>query len=319
MRLLLSRMEGGAISSGVEASAALTRLPTMRVSALLAAFTAAAVLVKATPAPILPQRAISTTLYDEFVLYTKYSSAAYLLFCKRPLGKTLIQDFEFGRTQGFVVRDDEREEIVVAFRGTFSLKDAVADAKIVLLPFISPGIAELINIDVHRGFLNAYNDVAEDILAAAVGEHHRYPHYRIVVTGHSLGGAIASLAAPSLKTALPHAHLKLFTFGQPRVGNAHYARYVEELIGAENIFRVVHTLDGVPTMVPRVWSYEHFATEYWQYKEPIPFITKPHETIKRCVGREDPECSASILSTGINPPHTVYFGQLMAANPLLCH
>ncbi|KAJ7879384.1 Alpha/Beta hydrolase protein [Mycena leptocephala] len=279
----------------------------------------------------LTSRAVSESLYEDFVLYTKYSSAAYQLFCPTPLGRTLVQSFEIGRTQGFIVRDHKREEIVVAFRGTFSLREAVIDARVLLVPFESPGIEELVHV--HRGFLGAYNNVAADVVATVKKELRDYPAYRVVVTGHSLGGAVASLAAPSLKAALlPDVTLKLYTFGpsffllmpfdigQPRVGNAKFARYVENMIGEENIFRANPPsgfLDGVPTMVPTFWGYEHFATEYWQFRDPGLF-TDGYETVKKCVGNEDPGCSDSIPSTGINPFHTFYFGQVMAANPLLC-
>ncbi|KAF8172310.1 Alpha/Beta hydrolase protein, partial [Mycena galopus ATCC 62051] len=154
---------------------------------------------------------ISSSLYEDFVLYTKYSSAAYQLICPRPVGKTLVKSFEFGRTQGFIARDHDRQEIVVSFCGTFSLTDAVADAKILLVPFTSPGIIELVHV--HRGFLDAYKNVGDDVVSIVKQQLEQYPNFRVVVTGHSLGGAIASLAAPSLKAALPDADLKLYTFG----------------------------------------------------------------------------------------------------------
>jgi hypothetical protein len=68
-----------------------------------------------------------------------------------------------------------------------------------------------------------------------------HPGYTIVSTGHSLGGALASLAGVALKANLPDADLKVFTFGQPRTGNVAYADLVENVIGASNIFRAVHT------------------------------------------------------------------------------
>ncbi|KAJ7450088.1 lipase [Mycena galericulata] len=263
---------------------------------------------------LLSPREISSALYDDFVLYTKYSSAAYQPFCRSPVGSTLVRSFERGRTQGFIARDSDREEIIVAFRGTFSLKDAVIDALVFLAPFVSPGITELVNV--HTGFLKAYNNVVDDVLSIVKAQLADYPTYRVIVTGHSLGGAIASLAAPSLKIALPDAAIKLYTFaddpGQPRVGDAKYARFVEDTIGIENIFR-----NGVPTMVPRIWRYEHFATEYWQFQDPKG-STPRESTVRQCVGGEDPTCSDSIFSTGINPAHTFYFGQLMATNPFLC-
>jgi predicted lipase len=49
----------------------------------------------------------------------------------------------------------------------------------------------------------------------------RYQGFTVTFTGHSLGGALASLAA--LRTVLERlrdsSQIKLYTFGQPRVGN----------------------------------------------------------------------------------------------------
>ncbi|KAJ6517373.1 Alpha/Beta hydrolase protein [Mycena vitilis] len=270
---------------------------------------------------------IPSSLYNEFDLYARYSSAAYLYsnwayrhMCKRPLGNKLVRYFEKGRTQGFIARDDKRQEIVVAFRGTFELKDFLADLKFRKAPFKSTGIPKHIRelVYVHRGFLDAYNNVVNDVLAHVNEELEDFPSYSIVVTGHSLGGAIAALAAPSIKNSIQSAHpnvgLKLYTFGQPRVGTPKFARYVEEIIGVDNIYRAVHTQDIVP-MVPKI-NYEHFGTEYWQYKHHIPF-TQRRNTIRKCNadGSEDPDCSLSQVIKFL-PDHWVYFGHAMSVPPL---
>ncbi|KAJ6522280.1 alpha/beta-hydrolase, partial [Mycena capillaripes] len=253
--------------------------------------------------PILTLRGVSSSLYDDFIRYTKDSSAAYQLLCPSPLGNTLVQSFSSGRAHGFIARDDGRKEIVVSFRGSFSLADAATDVDVFLVPFVSLGIDKSFNV--HSGFLAAYNDVAEVVLTTVKAQLAKFPKYTLVVTGHSLGGALAALGASSLKTVFPSATLKLYTFGQPRTGDAQFAKYVETMVGVDNIFR-----DGVPTLIPQILGYEHHATEYWQFKDPILF-TSPPTTIKKCVGEEDPTCSDSIFSTGINPPHLFYFGQVM--------
>ncbi|KAJ7020909.1 alpha/beta-hydrolase [Mycena alexandri] len=264
--------------------------------------------------PLLSSRGISSSLYDDLVRYTQYSSAAYQLLCPSPLGHTLVQSFSGGR-HGFIARDDTRKEIVVSFRGSFSLADAATDLNILLVPFVSPRVTKTFNV--HSGFLAAYNEVAEDILVTVEAQLAKYPKYSVVVTGHSLGGALAALGASALKTALPTTAMKLYTFGQPRTGDAEFAAFAESTIGAENIFRAVHTFDGVPTMLPRFLGYEHHSTEYWQFKDPGLFTSKI-STVTKCVGEEDQSCSDSILSSGINPPHLFYFGQIMAVDPLLC-
>ncbi|KAJ6468611.1 Alpha/Beta hydrolase protein [Mycena vitilis] len=266
-------------------------------------------------APLLTSQAISSSTYDDLVRYTKYSAAAYQLFCPIPLGNTLVESFSTGDAHGFIARDDTRKEIVVSFRGSFDLVDVATDLDVFLTPFVSLGLHKSFNV--HSGFLAAYNSVAEVVLPTVKAQLAKFPKYNIVITGHSLGGALASLCASSLKPMLPGVSMKLYTFGQPRTGDAQFAAFVESTIGVNNIFRAVHTFDGVPTMVPRILGYEHHATEYWQFKDPGLF-TSPPTTVKQCVGEEDPACSDSIFSTGINPAHLFYFGQVMALDPLLC-
>jgi triacylglycerol lipase len=66
--------------------------------------------------------------------------------------------------------------------------------------------------------------------------------------GHSLGGAVASLAADWVAQTLK-LPTKLYTFGAPRVGTELFAKRTTAAIGATNIFRTYHRTDPVP-MVP---------------------------------------------------------------------
>ncbi|KAK6984874.1 Alpha/Beta hydrolase protein [Favolaschia claudopus] len=219
------------------------------------ATSASAAIVNSTSPSIAPRSGILSAVYDDLVLYTQYSSATYQLICPRPVGRTLIYQFPPLGTQGFIARDDARMEIVVAFRGTADLKDVLTDVEFDLRPFESPGIME--GSLVHHGFLDAYSNVAQDVVRYVKQQLVAHPGYRVILTGHSLGGAIAAIAAPSLKPVLGTVTLKLYTFGQPRVGNVNFARSVETILGQENIFRAVHTMDGVPTMVPTIFGYAH--------------------------------------------------------------
>lgn len=45
----------------------------------------------------------------------------------------------------------------------------------------------------------------------------KYPHKKIYITGHSLGGALALFAAVEL--SLNYTVTAVYTYGQPRVGN----------------------------------------------------------------------------------------------------
>ncbi|KAF9482264.1 alpha/beta-hydrolase [Pholiota conissans] len=283
--------------------------------ASLAAFCVLGLASSVFASPLLEGRAngIDQATYNDLERYTKYSSAVYQLICPSPLGNKLVKSFDISATQGFVVRDDSRKEIIVAFRGTLEIADAFVDLQILFTPLKSTGLSGFGDAQVHTGFLFAYNVVASTVLSTVKAQAAAYPSYKIIATGHSLGGATASLAAVSIKSALPNATVKLYTYGQPRVGNAAFATYVENLIGTDNIFRAVHTYDGVPTILFKVLGYRHFATEYWNFQD-----SASPARVKKCTGGDDPTCSDSIPSTFINPAHLLYFNQVMAINPLLC-
>ncbi|KAJ7732330.1 Alpha/Beta hydrolase protein [Mycena maculata] len=193
------------------------------------------------------------TTISYFVLYTKYSSAAYQLIFPSPLGQTLVQSVSPSSVSlplGFIAQDDTRQEIVVSFRGTSSIR---ADA---LTGIYNRNIL----IQAYQGtFLPlgfpSYTSVAEVVIDAVRAQVAKFPTYTLVVTGHSLGTAITALAAVDLKTAIPDATMKLYTFGQPRTGDASWAVFAESTIGVDNVHRAVHTFDGVPTMVPQVLGY----------------------------------------------------------------
>ncbi|KAJ7077763.1 hypothetical protein C8R44DRAFT_755041 [Mycena epipterygia] len=130
----------------------------------------------------------------------------------------------------------------------------------------------------------------------------------------AVGDAVNPLHIYSLRDSLPNNFKNTFKSPQRglntdrlvvhlRIVKIVNPAHVEAKIGVGNIFR-----DGVPTMVPRIFGYEHHVTEFWQFEDPGLFKSPP-ATVRRCLGREDPTCSDSILSMGINPAHVRYFGQ----------
>ena len=90
-----------------------------------------------------------------------------------------------------------------------------------------------------------------------------YPSYEVWVTGHSLGGAVASVAACMIshKNYTPAEKIKLITYGQPRVGNNEYVAVMSKLV--PNAFRIVHGHDIVTRIPPEWWRYVHYGTEIW--------------------------------------------------------
>jgi len=64
----------------------------------------------------------------------------------------------------------------------------------------------------------------------------KFPSYAVKTTGHSLGAALAHLAALSLTKA--GFQTSMINFGQPRVGDKSFAAFSQKVL--PNQWRVVH-------------------------------------------------------------------------------
>ncbi len=134
-------------------------------------------------------------------------------------------------TQAFVAMKDK--SIYVVFRGTSSKKDAQNDVSIDKVPFINDGDK------VHIGFLSSWNAV-KDIIFKNIDKMSGYN--KIVVCGHSLGAAVATLCAYNLSHVYDTT-IECCTIGSPRVGNKTFKNnYDNRKI---KTLRIVHNNDVV--------------------------------------------------------------------------
>ncbi|KAF5379658.1 hypothetical protein D9615_005772 [Tricholomella constricta] len=263
---------------------------------------------------------ISEATYKDLIYYFKYASSAYNVICPRPNGNTLVLQFSNAMTdiQGFVARDSKRKEIVIAIRGrhfrmihpchpkidsigrSASIVDLLLDTQVLLVPLITPGVSAPPGTKVHTGFLVAWNSIVVQVLAIVTQQLKAHFGYSLVTVGHSLGGALATLAAVTLKQNFPETEIRTYSYGAPRIGNKEFAEYVNADFGPR-AFRVVHTTDGVPTIISTSLGYHHHGIEYWQSEDPASKDT----TFQCSADGEDPTCSASIPSRGITPAHAM--------------
>jgi hypothetical protein len=169
-----------------------------------------------------------------------------------------------GNTQGYVLGDDGN--IVVAMRGSErptsidGLKDwLLTNANnFLVLPegrigtdFAAAGVGARF----HRGFMNALADIW-DPLCAGVEAELKKKERPLWVTGHSLGGALALLAAWRFEQKFLQVH-RVFTYGAPMVGNATAVAAIDKAF-AGRIFRFV----DVPDLVPHLPTVSLLANDY---------------------------------------------------------
>lgn len=143
-----------------------------------------------------------------------------------------------------------RAQITVAFHGSESREDFI-EANVRAFKKQNPAIG--IKGYMHGGFSDRYDQSREALLAiienrlAAHGKTADDVDFR--VTGHSLGGALATLGAADIKTNLAkNAKVDLVTFSSPRVFDPQGAQEMENLLGDNRMVRIWREGDLVPAL-----------------------------------------------------------------------
>ena len=202
-------------------------------------------------------------------------------------------DFLDNKCAGYVAVSHSLRVLVVAFRGTGSTCQLIDE--LVATIFTPP--QDFLNGKVQAYFKTAFEDLwqcMEPIVKALVSKN---PSYKIWVTGHSLGAALASLASASLAyyNIAPRQNVILYTFGSPRVGDYKYALQHDQLVN--NSWRVVIDNDIVPHLPPlkllliKSGAYHHGVEVFYSKK-----TLTAHSAHRECHGTphdEDKSCSRS--------------------------
>lgn len=150
-------------------------------------------------------------------------------------------------TQGFVASDSNN--VLVTFRGSQELGDWLSNLKVVRTEN-PPNYGK-----VHLGFYQGFDCVREELIDSLleVGAKQK----KIWVTGHSLGGAIATVMAAEFIDQ--YLFDGVYTFGQPRVVNRK-ARSIYSPKYDGKFFRVVNDDDVVPRLPPLL---KHVGSILW--------------------------------------------------------
>lgn len=173
-------------------------------------------------------------------------------------------------TEGVCGRD-EAGNVFVVFRGTSSRADVATDVD--FWGSFHPRRDDTFggrNVHLHDGFMDAYRPVRDAMLqcvaahvqhfnetAAAANKTSQQPW--LWVGGHSLGAALATLAATDLARA---GYKPLgYVIGAPRVGDKNYRELFDEELGLRGrFFRLVNNDDPVPRVPIMGLGYRHVGT-----------------------------------------------------------
>jgi triacylglycerol lipase len=181
---------------------------------------------------------------------------------------------------GFIAKNTSgnNKNIYICFRGTKTASEWEQDAKIQLVPLVNSILNDKNNknIKVHKGFQEVYtnpNDVDID-LGSLQNQMRDYlktikteDYNNLWVTGHSLGGAVATLAVIDIVTNTIHKGAKMYNFASPLVGNQEFVNFFKENIGTNQCnnnsnnstcsWRIVNINDLVPKFPESILGYVH--------------------------------------------------------------
>ncbi|CAG2188554.1 unnamed protein product [Mytilus edulis] len=203
-----------------------------------------------------------------------------------------------------VMISHDRRAIVLAYRGTKQLKQLIDEVQSVLLTSKSSiGIG---SGEVQRYFKQAHDKLYGCVKASIHDQIQNYPEYDILITGHSLGGAIASIASARLvkEGVINTEKIALYTFGMPKVGDRQYAIEHNRLVN--NSWRVVHRNDPVPHVPTSIvlpnGSYHHRTEVYYPSEVMLP--TDTNYVI--CSGSGNNNCGSKLFIADFRD-HKQYF------------
>jgi hypothetical protein len=185
---------------------------------------------------------------------------------------------------------------IIAFAGTDPLKinDWVTDFN--TLPSSD---------DIHTGFQTAVDAVWPRIAAAVANRPQT--EQALFVTGHSLGGALAVVAAARALRDLQVQPTAIYTYGSPRPGGTQFAAAYTPVLG-DSTFRLVDGTDLVATVPPSFAGFRHVGRSIpcpsgGRFDEQTPILPS---------GQDEPEFFDSLFTSVRAELQVLMAGQLFA-------
>ena len=195
---------------------------------------------------------------------------------------------------GFIGISDINRAIYVIFRGSMTITNWLDDFDTLMTNY--PYCA---SCSVHAGFYYSAQSVKDDVVYAVQALHKTYPNYEVIVGGHSLGAALATLTAVNLFHN-DISNLRHFSYGSPRLGNAAAAAYISNLL--PEIVRTTHYKDIVPHNPFTHFGYVHVSGEWYETEKGMLGI---------CMGFEDVHCADQWTFEENIADHMRYLGRSM--------
>ncbi|KAJ7868689.1 alpha/beta-hydrolase [Mycena leptocephala] len=186
----------------------------------------------------------------------------------------------------FIAHDAADQSLVVAHQGTDpdNILSILNDAELLLEGVDTQRIPQAAGkgIKVHSGFQSTFQRTADGLLAGVQTQLQSTGVKKVVVTGHSLGAALATMTGAMIKSAVdPSVEVVVTTFGLPRGGNKAWADFLDSNVG---VTFVTNQNDPVPTVPPLLFGFTHSSGE-------IHIVDSSQQNLVACPGQDNKNCA----------------------------
>lgn len=179
----------------------------------------------------------------------------------------------------FVAIDHKTKSIVIAIRGSFELKDAIIDLTADQIDLLDDDLnlmshnnnnidfmfqnstEELYSVNkVHKGMLDATTNIKNLIEIHFQQARSTYPDYKIILTGHSLGAAVAALLTILWLREHDEINIHAYCYGCPPIMSLNltrkYQKYITTFVnGNDCIPRLSYgSVDDIKTKILEILS-----------------------------------------------------------------
>ncbi len=170
-----------------------------------------------------------------YLSHLAYHSFEHIQYIANKTKAHKLRMYDRNGTQAFLIEYDTF--VAIAFRGTTGEKvDLRTDFKFWRKPWFG--------LKVHTGFANALDQILADVL----GDLIQIRGKKIYYTGHSLGGALATLLC------VPYSPDVLITFGCPRVSGG---KDFKDIYNDIEVKRYINTWDLIAYLPQAIFGYSH--------------------------------------------------------------
>ena len=195
----------------------------------------------------------------------------------------LLEMIEEGGVRVITTLNNKTNEFAIGFRGSSNVKNWIDNIQFSQVnPYINfPDVA------VDKGFYKAFGQIRERLIQNINQIYKLNPEISFLITGHSLGGALATLTVFELIYIydMDPKIFSIITFGSPRVGNDIFKKHL--MIHMAKSWRVTHYYDIVPHVPEEFMNYIHISQEIWYNRENTNYTTCNDDI------EEDDSCSNS--------------------------